>query len=425
MTAAAELRAEITSAEALSHLRYRAQPWVLAALLTAGILGGAAYQFAGEQPRGDTRSIAAGTAGMAEGEFRLPEAEMRALRIEPVVERDFRPERLIEGRIAYDEEGVTPVLSPYNSARVLRAVAQAGDTVHRGDTLFEVESADLLRAESELLSRIDDAAKARVALNLARWNLARQSALLRARAASQRDLERAEADATSAATELRTSEAALATVRARLGVLGRSPQQIAEIEATRRPSAVVAVTAPIDGTVVQRRLGPGQWLGADTMEPAYTIADLSTVWLIGMARDADIPLLRLGQSLEAIVDALPGRVFEARITRLATNLDPRTRRLEICAELQAPDGALKPGMQASLRIALGEARRAVGVPAGALLGGGAEAAVWLAIGEDRIGLRRVRLGIRLGDEVEIVEGLKPGERIVTGGALFLGRPRMA
>jgi cobalt-zinc-cadmium efflux system membrane fusion protein len=139
---------------------------------------------------------------------------------------------------------------------------------------------------------------------------------------------------------------------------------------------------------------------------------------------AIIPLLRLGQSLEAVVDALPGRVFEARITRLATSLDPRTRRLEICAELQAPDGALKPGMQASLRIALGEVRRAVGVPVGALLGGGAEVAVWLALGEDRIRLRRVRLGTRLGDEVEIIEGLKPGERIVTGGALFLDRPRL-
>jgi membrane fusion protein, heavy metal efflux system len=422
MTAAGELRAGGTSAEALSHRRYRAQPWGLAVLLTAGILGGPAYQFAGEQPRGDTRSIAA---GMADGEFRVPEAEMRALHIEPVVEHDFRLERLIEGRIAYDEESVTPVFSPYSGARVLRAVAQAGDTVHRGDTLFEVESADLLRAEGELLSRSDDAAKAHVAFDLARGNLARQSALLRARAASQRDLERAEADATGAATELRTTEAALATARARLGVLGRSPQQIAEIEATRRSSAVVAVTAPTDGTVVQRRLGPGQWLGADTTGPAYTIADLSTVWLIGMAREADIPLLRLGQSLEAAVDALPGRVFEARITRLATNLDPRTRRLEICAELQAPEGALKPGMQASLRVALGEARRAVGVPADALLGGGAEAAVWLALGEDRIGLRRVRLDIRLGDEVEIIEGLKPGERVVTGGALFLDRPRIA
>ena len=185
------------------------------------------------------------------------------------------------------------------------------------------------------------------------------------------------------------------------------------------------MTAPIDGTVVQRHLGPGQWLGADTAEPAYTIADLSTVWLIGMAREADLPFLRLGQSLEVVVDALPGRRFKARITRLADAFNSRTRRLEVCAELQSAGGALKPGMQASLRITLAEAKPVIGVPASALLGVVERQPSGWFTGEDRIGLRQVRLGIRAGEEVEIVDGLRPGELIVTGGGLFLDRLRMA
>lgn len=419
MTPMAGLRTRSTPAEAPPPLWYWALPWMLIALVAAGTAGAGVHKFAREQSRRNTGPAVAITAGAANGEFRLTNAEMRALRIEPVTEHEFRPERLAEGRIAYDDEGVTPVLSPYGGARVLRVLAQAGDTVHQGDTLLEVESADLLQAGGDLLSRADQAEKAQAALDLARRDAARQRALLQARATSRRDLEQAEAAVIGAAAELRMAEAALAAARARLGVLGRSPQQIAGIEATRRPDAVVTVTAPTDGTVVQRRVGPGQWLSPGAAEPVYTIADLSTVWLIGMVREADVPLLRLGQPLEAVVDALPGRTFEARITRLATGLDPQTRRLEVCAELQAPDGALKPGMRASLRIALGEARRAVGVPAGALLGRGAETAVWLALDENRVALRRVTPGIGNGDEVEVVEGLRPGERIVTGGALFL------
>ena len=113
MSAAAELRPAITSAQVLPYRRHHAKPWVFAALVTVGMLSAAAYQFVGERPRGNTRPVAAAMADVAAGEIHLTEAEMHALRIEPVLERVFRPERLIEGRIAYDEEGVTPVFSPY------------------------------------------------------------------------------------------------------------------------------------------------------------------------------------------------------------------------------------------------------------------------------------------------------------------------
>ena len=96
------------------------KPCVFAALVMEGMLSAAAYQFVGERPRGNTRPVAAAMTDMAAGEIRLTSTEMHALRIEPVLEREFRTERLIEGRIAYDEEGVTPVFSPYGRARVLR-----------------------------------------------------------------------------------------------------------------------------------------------------------------------------------------------------------------------------------------------------------------------------------------------------------------
>ena len=186
------------------------------------------------------------------------------------------------------------------------------------------------------------------------------------------------------------------------------------------------MTAPIDGTVVQRHLGPGQWLGADTAEPAYTIADLSTVWLIGIARGRRTSLFctwaRAWRSLSTHCRAVTSRpALRAWPTRLTLGHDA----WRYVPELQSADGALKPGMQASLRITLAEAKPAIGVPASALLGRGGEAAVWLVLGGDRIGLRQVRLGIRVGEEVEIVDGLRPGERIVIGGALFLDRLRMA
>jgi len=398
----------------------RRRLWIPVLLLLAAAGGAGAYYYTHRERAVPTSPPASVTEPLSQGEFRLSDNEMRALRIEPMQLRDFRAERVAEGRIAYNEDRATPVYSPYNG-RVVRALVRMGDTVQAGDTLLEIETTDLAGAANDLLSAADAANKARATLDQAKREEARQASLFSARAASQRDVEQARVAVVGAAADLRSAEATLAAARDKLRVLGRSPEQIAKIEQTRMVDAVVPVTAPIGGTVTQRRVGPGQWLSTGASDPVFTIADLSTMWLVAAVRELDAPMIRVGQQVKVTVGALPRREFDARITTTSAGLDPTTRRMTVRAEVQDPDHLLKPEMFATFRISVGEEQRAVAVPVNALIYRGAEASVWVALDGNRFILRKVKTGIRTGDVVEVTEGLKDGEHVVTGGALFIDR----
>ena len=400
--------------------RRRGLLWLALGVVVAAGAGGFAWmEHSADRPM-PTSPAASVTEPLSQGEFRLSDSEMRALRIEEMQVRDFRAERIAEGRITYNEDRSTPVFTPYNG-RVVRALVRLGDTVAAGQPLFEIETTDLAGAANDLLGAADAANKSRGALEQARREEARQNSLFAARAASQRDVEQARVAATAAAADLRTAEATLAAARDKLRVLGRTPEQVARIEATRQVDAVVPVPAPIAGTVVQRRVGPGQWLSTGGADPVFTIADLSTAWLVAAVRELDAPLIRTGLPVEVAVGALPGRSFEAAVTTVGAGLDPTTRRLTVRAEVRDPERLLKPEMFATFRISVGEGQRNVSVPVNAVIYRGADASVWVALDGNRFILRRIRPGIRQGEHVEVVDGLKPGERVVTGGALFIDR----
>ena len=402
--------------------RGRGKLWLALGLVVAAAAGGYYYY---EQSRKAAEAIptspaATQTEPLTQGEFRLSDTEMRALRIEEMQSHAFRAERVAEGRIAYNEDRSTPVFSPYNG-RVIRTMVRMGDEVKAGDTLLEIETTDLAGAANDLLSAVDGANKARATLDQARREETRQTNLFSARAASQRDVEQARTAAMTARDDLRSAEATLSAARDKLRVLGRSMDEIARIEQTRMVNAVVPVTAPIGGTVVQRRVGPGQWLSTGASDPVFTIADLSTMWLVAAVRELDAPLIKTGQPVDVSVGALPGHHFEARITTMGAGLDPTTRRLTVRAEVKDPEHLLKPEMFATFRISVGEGEQNVGVPVNAIIYRGAEASVWLALDDNRFILRRIKSGIRSGDMVEVTEGLKSGDRVVTGGALFIDR----
>ena len=395
-------------------------PWfaAAAALLAAGGVGAYAWFQAGQPPA--LAAAPSQSEPTSPGEFHLSDAEMRTLRIEEVHPREFRAERVAEGRIAYNEDRSTPVFSPY-SGRVVRALARLGDEIRAGEALLEIETTDLAAAANDLLSALDAGNKARSTLEQALREERRQNSLFSARAASQRDVEQARVAAANAAADLRSADASLAAARDKLRVLGRTQDQIRYIEATRQVDAVVPVASPIGGTVVQRRVGPGQWLQAGGSEPVFTIADLSTMWLVAAVREIDAPLIRLDQPVGVTVGALPGRQFDARIASVNAGLDPTTRRLTVRAEVQDPEHLLKPEMFATFHIALGKPQRSVAVPANAVIHRGSEASVWVALDGNRFMLRRIAAGIRSGDMLEVTEGLNAGERVVTGGALFIDR----
>jgi cobalt-zinc-cadmium efflux system membrane fusion protein len=184
---------------------------------------------------------------------------------------------------------------------------------------------------------------------------------------------------------------------------------------------VTFVTAPIEGVVSDRQVGPGQYLQAGNSTPVYTIGDLATVWLVADVREVDAPLVEIGQPVEVRVLALPGKVFEAKLTSVGSAVDPVTHRVPVRATIANADGKLKPQMFASFSIITSGESHALAVPEEAVVREGDAARVWVVQGHDALALRQIRTGRSNNGMIEVLEGLKPGEKIVTRGSLFIDR----
>jgi cobalt-zinc-cadmium efflux system membrane fusion protein len=150
----------------------------------------------------------------------------------------------------------------------------------------------------------------------------------------------------------------------------------------------------------------------------FTIADPSSVWLLANVRESDAGLVKVGQSVEVRVLAYPNRAFAAQVTHVAALVDPVTHRLPVRAEIDNRDGALKPEMFAIFRIVTSDASQSPAVPEAAVVYEGNSGHVWVLAG-DLLSYRAVRTGRTNDALVEILDGLKVGERIVTKGALFI------
>ncbi len=338
--------------------------------------------------------------------FRPTAQQLKTFTIEPVATRPFATVEVADGRITVDADRATPVYSPF-SGRIAKLDAGLGDAVAAGSTLATIESSEFAQAQNDL-------AVALAQERLTRAALERKRALLEAQGASQQDVQQAEADHSTAA-------AALAAVENRLAILGRSGAEIEQLKAGAHGDARVALKSPLAGVVVDRQAGPGQYIQAGGATPLYTIADTKTVWAIGNVRESDAREVRAGQPVEVRVPAWPERVFGARLNFVAATVDPATHRVTVRAELANADGALKPEMLASLRIVTSAAGASVAVPEGAVVYEGAQAHVWVVRDGDVIGLREIRVGRTSDGFVEVREGLKAGERVVTRGSLFIDR----
>jgi cobalt-zinc-cadmium efflux system membrane fusion protein len=337
------------------------------------------------------------------GTFRATPQQLKTFTVETVQTHAFVSEELTEGKIGVNGDRATPVISPY-SGRVTRVIAGLGDTVKAGAPLATVEASEFVQAQNDL-----KVAAAQV--KLARINETRKHALYDAKGGSLQDWQQAQAD-------LASAETALNAVRNRLQIFGKTPVDIANLESLQAMNPVATIVAPLAGVVVDRQVGPGQYLQAGGA-PVFTIADPSSVWLLANVREADSGSVNLGQPVEVRVLAYPKRIFKARVTYVAAVVDPVTHRLPVRAEIDNHDLALKPEMFATFRIVTSGATESPAVPAAAVVYEGAAAHVWVVAGDGLVAYRAIRTGRSDDGLVEVLDGLKIGERIVTKGGLFI------
>lgn len=360
------------------------------------------------------------------GTFTPTDSQWTALTIAPVAAFSFQDGVRAEGKIAPDEDRSSPVFSQY-SGRVTQLIAEPGDEVRKGQPLFKLDASEYVQARSDLATASAGDATAQAQLRLARETEARQSELYKSGGGALKDWRQAQTDLAAADGAAEAAHATLAAARRKLAILDVSPGPAgAHAASISADSAQAVVAAPINGVVAKRSLAPGQFITAGGDAPLFVITDPSSVWLVAQVRESDAAKVRVGAPVQVTTPAYPGRVFAARIGYVAQTLDPDTHRLPVRAVIANPDGALKPEMFASFDIASGAPVTGPGIPEDAVIREGDAARVWVVGPGKSLRLRPIRIGIARGGVVQVLDGLRTGERLVTRGALFIdraGRPQ--
>jgi cobalt-zinc-cadmium efflux system membrane fusion protein len=348
------------------------------------------------------------------------QSEWATLTVEPVREQSFRAELATEGKLAVDEDHSTPVFSPY-AGRVTRLLVKPGDRVEQGQPLFVIEAADTVQAQNDFIAALTAQNKAKAQLDLAELQDKRARDLFEGRAVPLKDYQQSQATLIAAQNDMKSAQTALEAARNRLRLLGFSDDAVQAFQDKGTINREITVPAPLAGTVVQRKVGPGQYVNSGASDPVYVIGDLSSVWLLAFVRETEAPAVELGQDMSFRVLALPDRVFNAKVDYVSAAIDPATRRLLVRASIANPGGVLKPEMFANVVVYVGSDHPAIGVPKQALIYEGNEVRVWVAREDKTIELRPIKIGLSSGDLVEVRSNLRPGERVVTRGSLFIDR----
>ena len=355
------------------------------------------------------------------GYFYPTPAQWATMTVEPVQPHGFRSELVTEGRIAIDEDRVTPIFSPY-AGRLTNLLVKQGDTVVQGQPLFTVEATDMVQAQNEFIAAFTSINKARSSLNLAQIVDKRQRTLYDGKAVPLKAVQNARATLDAAENDMRSGEVALEAARSRLRHLGKTDEEIAEFQEKGVINPATPIFAPIGGTIVQRKAGPGQYIGVSRQRtgvrdrrPLDRLADR-------LCQGGWRTEIRSGQPLRFTVPAFPGRIFTSDIAHVGTSLDPVTRRLMVRATVDNAERLLKPEMFASATIYTGEPDTAVSVPRAAVIYEGDVARIWVVRDDKGIEFRRISVGLTDDKMVQVVDGLRIGERIITKGSMFITRP---
>ena len=335
----------------------------------------------------------------------LSDSQLASVKVEPVSEREFPIEKESVGSIDFNEDMTLQVFTPY-PGRIVALFAKVGDDVRKGQTLFTIDSPDLLQAESTLIA-------AAGVLEFTTRNLARLRELYKTRAVSQKEMELATSDQ-------QTAEGALRAARDSVRLFGKTDAEIDRIIAQRKADPILVVPSPITGRITARNAAPGLYVQPGNAPAPYSVADIDSMWMLANVPENDSPAFRVGHEVKVKVGAFPDRVFEGKIVTVTSMVDPNTRRVLLRSEIKDPQHELRSGMFANFVIRTGDPARSVAVPlAGVVREGDGTQTVWVTADRRRFTHRTVKLGLQHEGYRQILEGLQPGELVATEGAIFL------
>jgi RND family efflux transporter MFP subunit len=289
---------------------------------------------------------------------------------------------------------------------VVRQVgAELGASVTRGQPLAVIFSAELADAQTKYVSM-------QAMLQADHQKLERTQALVKLGAASRQELEEVTAVHAGHETEV-------AAARQRLILLGLSPADVAGLTDASHIVSDVRIVAPADGVVISRGVNQGQVVAAG--QELFAVTDLSTVWVVGDIYEKDFSSVRVGSPARVTVPAAPKTPLQAHVSYIDPRVDPTTRTAKVRVEVPNRNMELRLGMFVNVAFQTGSAARSTLVPRDAVQSIGDRTVVYVPVeGDDaRFVERLVKLGAAIGDSIQVLEGLKPGERVVTSGSFHL------
>jgi membrane fusion protein, heavy metal efflux system len=293
------------------------------------------------------------------------------------------------------------------AGRVIRVDVAQGDRVKAGHPVAYLESVDLDQAWSDYTK-----AKGRQALAAA--SLKREETLFEKKIAPEKDVLRAR-------QEFREAEADLVLAAKRLRILGVEESKLGSpSDGVKNDHPLIAIPSPISGVVIEKTVTQGEMVNPEKV--LFTIADLSTLWVVIDIYEKNVSQVKTGMEVKLLVAAYPDRTFKGRISYTGDVMDEKTRTVKARVTIDNRDGFLKPGMFATVSmdaIKDSAARNIIAISEEALFLDGSERYVFLREAEGRFVPRRVSVGPVSGQTIEIREGLKAGDIVVTRGVFAL------
>ncbi len=387
------------------------------ALIVVGVVAGVTWteRHGRGQPAGGGRTSGVSTGGAADrGEAKNDEAVEVSLTPEAVERAGIKT--AAARRAAASATVTVPGTIMSNAYRdtkvnalvggvVRQVTVELGTAVTRGQPLTVTFSAELADAQMKYLAM-------QAMLNADHLKLERTQRLVTLGAASRQELEEITAIHVGHETEV-------AAARQRLLLLGLGPDDVSRLMDASHVVSEVTVRAPADGVVIARGVNPGQVVGAG--QELFTVTDLSTVWVIGDLYEKDFPAVRVGSESTVTVPATPGMPLRGRVAYIDPRIDPAARTAKVRVEVPNKSGGLRLGMYVTLSFESRSGGHVTLVPRDAVQAVGNRNVVYVPLegGEGRFAERTVKLGAALGDSLEVLDGLKPGELVVTAGSFFL------
>jgi len=356
------------------------------------------------------------------GFFQVPKLQWESLTTGEVRRISFPIQDQTDGTVAADDGATTSVFSPF-TGRVTDVYVKSGDVVRAGQPLFAGEATEYAQAQNDLSSALATLKAAQVQLSTTTENHERLLRLKKLNGAAEKDVDQSTADLAAARTAVKNDEVAVALVQSRFHILNQSPKGNDKPAAGALPSRIV-VSAPISGVVTLRGVGVGQFVesaASGSTVQAFTIANFSRLFLVANVSETRIASMQVGNGLTVRLLSEPDHLVHAHVVYIAPTIDPTTHRIFVRAQIDNPDGNIKPGMYGTFWVSTAPAVESLAVPVNAVVYEDQNAHVWI-VGKNRtLAVRQIRVGRTAGGLVQVLSGLNDGDRVVTSGSVFIDR----